>query len=275
MGRALVGPRGRLERWGPGPPVERPREDLDVSRARRLRPASVGPIEASTRMGHHQRRRDVGFAIVLMACLGMGCAHTREVFYPRVPRRAARVRLMPKVQSPRAGGRRQGPRGPEGQADRQGRMRPRWPIRQDGGPGCGPRQVGRPNHTRLTSSATTRDRIPGRERWPDLVARSQHACGRDRAIARLGCDFPPHAARSGAISGPLSPPGEGQGKGLIGGSAGIGLTPSVRPNPHARELSFCAVVPVVGRFERSSARHPGSLPAGRAALEPSLRGSRP
>ena len=51
-------------------------------------------------MGQHQRRRDVGFAILLMAGLGMGCAHTREVFYPRVPRRAARVRLMPKARAP-------------------------------------------------------------------------------------------------------------------------------------------------------------------------------
>jgi len=55
-------------------------------------------------MRHQHGRREVGLAILLMVCLGVGCAHTREVFYPRVPRRAARVRLMPRARTPASGG---------------------------------------------------------------------------------------------------------------------------------------------------------------------------
>jgi hypothetical protein len=53
-------------------------------------------------MGPHRRRREARFAIVLLAGFGVGpgCAQTREIFYPHVPRRAARVRPVPKARDP-------------------------------------------------------------------------------------------------------------------------------------------------------------------------------
>ena len=52
-------------------------------------------------MGHHPRRWTIGVTVLLLlTSLGVGCAHTREVFYPHVPRRAARIRLAPRLRAP-------------------------------------------------------------------------------------------------------------------------------------------------------------------------------